>query len=200
MQTGDTSRIPERKEIPDEHKWNLSKLSSSDDQWEKDLEDLEKRIDGFEKYPGTLGDSAAQLKECLDFLREVEMLDERLGYYAHLRTTEDVGSSLHQGRFSRYMRVSTQLSAAASFINPELQAIPEKRMEEFLASPELNEYVIMLKKIMRFKPHVLSPAEEKLLALQSESRQTPHKAFSALTDVDFDFGSIDTPEGALPLS
>jgi oligoendopeptidase F len=200
MHNIDTSKIPERNEIPDEFKWDLSQLSPSDDQWEQDLLKLEKRIPLFDRYQGSLGGSAGQLKECLDFLKDTEILDERLGYYAHLRTAEDVGSSIHQDRFARYMRIATQFAAATSFIVPELQAIPEQTMEQFLQTPELEEYTIMLRKILRFKPHVLSPAEEKLLALQSEAKQAPRKAFSALTNVDFDFGSIDTPEGAKPLS
>ena len=58
----------------------------------------------------------------------------------------------------------------------------------------------MLKKLLRFKPHVLSGKEEKLLAMQMEARQTPGKVFTALTDVDMEFGSVETQEGNIPLS
>jgi len=200
MSENQSDRIPERSEIPREYKWDLSKLSPSDDQWELDLLELEKRIPRFEDFRGTLGKSAAHLKECLDYSIDTELLDERLGYYAHLRTTEDVGSSRHQDRFARYMRIASQLAAASSFINPELQEIPAETMKEYLLDPGLGEYEIMLRKILRFKPHILSPREERLLAMQSESKQAPQKAFSALTNVDFDFGSVETPEGPKPLS
>ena len=200
MRNDEAARIPERNEIPDEHKWDLSGLSKTDDEWEKGLLELEKKIPVFAQYRDTLDQSALQLKKCLDFLRETEILDERLGYYAHLRTSEDVGSSIHQDRFARYMRIASRMAAATSFLNPELQSIPEKKMEQFLRSPELQEYETMLKKILRFKPHVLSAPEERLLAMQSESKQAPQKAFSALTNVDFDFGTIDTPEGSKALS
>lgn len=192
--------IPERSEIPEEYKWDLSKLAASDEEWETGLTRLEERIPKVESFRGSLGKSAASLKICLDYLRETEILDERLGYYAHLRTTEDVGSSAHQERFARYMSVATRLSGAASFFNPELQAVPEDRMQTFLEDPVLKEYRIMLEKILRFKPHVLSPEEERLLAMQAEARQAPEKAFSALTNVDFQFGNIDTPDGPRPLS
>ena len=42
--------------------------------------------------------------------------------------------------------------------------------------------------------------EEKILALQIESNQTASKAFHALTDVDLDFGTVETPDGNKPLS
>jgi oligoendopeptidase F len=47
---------------------------------------------------------------------------------------------------------------------------------------------------------VLSEKEERLLAMQIESNQTASNAFSVLTDVDFDFGTIDTKDGKKPLS
>lgn len=200
MKQEDAVRIPERDEIPDEYKWDLSKLFASDEEWEQGLVRLEQMIGKVKDFEGRLGESAETLKACLDFIRDAEMLDERLGYYAHLRTTEDVGKSSQQERFARYMRIATQFAAATSFINPELQAIPDTDMNTFLREPGIAEYRIMLEKILRFKPHVLSPSEEKLLAMQAEAKQTPEKAFSALTNVDFDFGSIDTPEGAKPLS
>lgn len=194
------NRIPERHEVPDEYKWDLSKLYPSNKEWEQGLKDLEQRIEGVQQFQGTLDRSVAQLKQCLDYLNDTEMLEERLGYYAHLRTSEDVGSSAHQERFARYMQVATRLSAATSYFTPEIQSIPEQTIQQYLASPELEDYKIMLEKLLRFKDHVLSQKEEKLLALQAEARQTPGKAFSALTNVDFDFGHIDTPEGPKPLS
>jgi len=193
-------RILERHEIPDEYKWDLFKLYPSDKEWEKGLKDLEARIEGVQQFQGTLEQSVAQLKQCLDYLNDTEKLEERLGYYAHLRTTENVGSSEHQERFARYMQVATRLSAATSYFTPEIQSIPDQTMEQYLAAPELDNYNIMLRKLLRFKPHILSQKEEKLLALQAEARQAPEKAFSSLTNVDFDFGSITTPEGPKPLS
>lgn len=195
-----TDRILERHEIPDEYKWDLSKLAASDEEWEQGLKDLESRIEKVQQFQGTLDRSLEQFKQCLDYLNETEMMEERLGYYAHLRTTEDVGSSAHQERFARYMQVATRLSAATSFFTPEIQAIPDATMQQYLAAPEIADYKVMLQKLLRFKPHVLSQKEEKLLAMQAEARQAPEKAFSALTNVDFDFGTITTPDGPKPLS
>ena len=95
-------------------------------------------------------------------------------------------------------------SAAAqtlwSYFDPEIQAIPDERMAAFLQHPALAEFQVWLRKLLRFKPHVLSEKEERLLALQIESNQTAANAFSVLTDVDFDFGTIPTKEGPRPLS
>jgi oligoendopeptidase F len=200
MEEKTPTAIPERNEIPAEHTWDLSSLFDSPEQWEEALRSLQERLGSFEQYRGTLGQSAERLAECLDLLFDAERLAERLGYYAHLRTAENVGDSAHQERFSRYMQTATRFAAATSFIIPEIQSIPEESIEAFLREPVLSEYSIRLRQVLRFKPYILSPREEKLLAMQAEAKQAPERAFSALTNVDFDFGTISTPEGERPLS
>jgi oligoendopeptidase F len=192
--------IPERSEMPEEYTWDLSSLFSSEEAWEEGLRTMSERTESFEPYRGTLGQSADRLADCLDLLFDTERLGERLGYYAHLRTAENVGDSSRQNRFSRYMQAATRLSAATSFIIPEIQSIPDETIEAFLESPRIEQYEIRLRQILRFKPYILSPREEKLLAMQAQAKQTPERAFSALTNVDLDFGTIETPEGERPLS
>ena len=194
------STIPERDQIPAADRWDLSKLYPAEDAWEEGLRQYEEMIPRVGAFKGTLGDSAAKLRECLEFLNELEMLDERVGYYAHLRTSEDAGSSDNQGRFARYLNVASRAEAEKSYITPELQAIPDAVMERFLGDASLAEFGIALRKLLRFKPHVLPEEQERLLALQIEANQTARKAFAALTDVDLDFGTVDTPEGPQPLS
>jgi oligoendopeptidase F len=193
-------KIINRKDVSDNDKWNLSALFRSETDWENELVVLEKRIPEIEKYKGTLDQSAGQLKKCLDLVTEMEIQDERLGNYAFLRNTEDVGDSKGQDRLSRYMRVTSIMGTELSFLSPEIQAIDEKIINSYLADKSLKKYLIMLKKLLRFKLHILSLKEEKLLAMQMEARQTPGKVFTALTDVDMEFGSIETEEGKIPLS
>ncbi len=192
--------IPSRDEIPEEHKWDLSKLCENDEAWERDLSRLKEMVPGIDGFRNTLHESAKRLRECFDYMNEVHILDERLGYYAHLRYSEDAGSGANQERWAKYMSVAAGVQAASSYQTPEIQAIPDDAMESFLADPVLEPFRIPLQKILRFKPHILSASEERLLALQMEANQTASKAFSALTDVDMDFGLVDTPDGPRPLS
>ncbi len=193
-------KILQRKEVPESDKWDLSGLFKNEADWEIELKKLEEKIPEIEGYKGTLNQSASQLKNCLDLVTELEILDEKLGNYAFLRNTEDIGDSKGQDRLSRYMRVTSILGTALSFLNPEIQAINEETINNYMEDELLAEFKILLKKLIRFKPHVLTGNEEKLMAMQIESNQTPEKVFSALTDVDMDFGSIETPDGPVPLS
>lgn len=192
--------VPKRSEVPAEHCWNLSKLFESDEAWEAGLKQLEGLMEKIPSFKGTLGESAEKLKACLEFDNEIELLDERLGYYSQLKTTEDGSNSEYQGRAARYTNIASKCVALKSYQIPEIMAIPEDVMEKFLKDETLAEFVIVLKKVIRLKPHVLSEKEERLLAMQTEFAQTAENAFSSLVDVDIDYGEIDTPEGKKKLT
>jgi oligoendopeptidase F len=195
-----TSTIPLRKDVAPGDRWDLSALFADEAAWNRGFEELQKALPALEAFKGTLAQGPKQLKAYLDAVTELELLDERLGYWAHLRTSEDGGDSSHQERFSRYMALATRMAEICSFFTPELLSLDTRKVESWIASPDFDDYRITLKKILRYREHTLSQAEERLLAMQAELRQIPTRAFSSLCDVDFDFGTIDTPEGEKPLS
>ncbi|MFP4643409.1 MAG: oligoendopeptidase F [Spirochaetales bacterium] len=192
--------IPARQQVRSEHAWDLSKLFKDDEAWEQGLAEFNTMVEKIPEYKGTLSKSAGHLHDCLAFLSKVEMLGERLGYYAHLRHSEDAGDSKNQERLARFAKASSDANTAQSFVEPEIHSIDTETLEGFMEDQRLADYRVQLNKLIRMKPHILSEAEERLLAMQSEANQTASKTFSALTDVDFDFGSVDTPEGPKPLS
>ena len=192
--------IPLRKDVSSGDKWDLSSLFVSEEAWEEGLKVLEEMIPDIAGFKGTLGESAEQLRACLDFFNKLEILEERLGYYAMLRKEENVGDSSGSGRMARYMSVATRSSAEAGFLKPEIQSLSEEQLDLYLKSPVLEEFRIALKKLIRYKPHILSEKEEVLLAKQSEFAQTARKAFSALTNADMDFGSLKSGGEDKPLT
>ncbi len=192
--------IPVRSEVPAQDRWDLSKLYTSDTDWEKDLTYLSEQEERILAFQGRLHESAETLLSYLNLSVEIGQLEERLGYYAMLRKSEDAGDSENQSRFGRFMQVASRIGAAMSFFAPELQQIPESDMERLLADSRLEEFRISLSRVLRYRPYTLTPSEEKLLAMQEESNQTASKTFGALVDVDLEFGTITTPEGERPLT
>ena len=84
MTTATVIRLPERSEVNESDTWDLSKLFQNDDQWEQAFNEFEEKISGYEKFRGTLGNSAAELAACLDFDSSLDRLAERMGNYAYL--------------------------------------------------------------------------------------------------------------------
>jgi len=194
------STVRPRKDVPVTDQWDLTKLYADEAAWEKDLERYRALAAKIPSFKGTLESGAEALAAALVFLRDLGLVEERLSAYAALRESEDQGLSASRDRTARFMMSQADAQTAWSYFDPEIQAIPDDRMAGYLAHPALGEFAIWLRKVLRFKPHVLSEKEERLLAMQIESNQTASNAFSVLTDVDFDFGTIDTKDGKKLLS
>jgi oligoendopeptidase F len=192
--------IPVRQDIPQSDTWDLSKLFPDDAAWNDGLAAYEKMAERIPSFQGTLGKSAESLADYLDFIRDFGILGERLYYYADLRQTEDEGSGAARSMTGKITMASAKARAAGAWEGPEILAIREQDMEQFLLNPRIADYVIYLQRTLRYRPHILSDREERIIALNAEAEGIVSDAFSVLTNVDFNFGDIDTPEGKRPLS
>jgi len=188
-------RTPLRSEIPVADTWDLSPLYKSDAAWDRAFRKLEKRVPEFARFRGKLGKSAKMLRACYDFQVEFEKEGERLGNYAGLKASEDVANCKYQGMIARFTHFAMIASEEGSFIAPEIQAIPKERMGAFLKSPELKPYRFQIEKLLRYKPHILSEPEERLLAMQGEIVDTADKVFGQLNDADLKFGLVENERG-----
>jgi len=188
-------RIPLREELRSEDTWDLAPLFKSNGAWEKAYRTLEAKMSGFAQFRGRLAESARILRDCLVFDTEFSKDAERLGSYAFLRGTEDVANSAYQGMIARYTRLATRAAEAASFIPPEIRSIPQKRMAAFLTKPVLAEFRFQLEKLLRFRPHILSAKEERVLAMQGEVAGSAERIFEQLNDADLKFGFAQNEKG-----
>ncbi len=193
--TAATDRLPTRAEVPVGDTWDLASLFPSDADWEKAFTELEGMTPGYANFRGTLGSSPAALAACLEFDIRFERLADRVGTYAFLKHTEDVSNGTYQGMKARYIGVASRAAEASSYIRPEVLAIPDETTRRFLDAPELAPHRLTLERLLRYKPHTLSEKEERLLAMQIESAQTPRNVFDQLTDADLKFGTIELEPG-----
>ena len=152
-------------------------------------------LDGYARFQGRLGESAEVLAECLRFDTSTDRLGDRVGTYAFLKASEDVGNSTYQGLKARFMGVAARAGELASYIRPEVLSLPDDKLRQFIDSPALADYKIALERLLRFKPHTLSDKEERLLAMQAETTQTAHEVFDQLLNADLKFGTLDVAPG-----
>jgi oligoendopeptidase F len=190
-------RIPPRGRVKATDTWDLSSLYRDDQAWERAFRRFEKQIEGYAEHRGMMVKSAAQLARCLKFDSSMERLAERLGTYAFLKTSEDQANPTYQRMLGRFQNVATRASEAASFIRPELMAIPQKTIDRFLRSDVVRPYRLLIQQLRRFKPHTLSKKEESLLAKQGEMATVASKTFRQLLDADLRFGEVKNEDGEM---
>jgi oligoendopeptidase F len=193
-------KIPLRGEVAVNDTWDLSRLFSDDAAWNEGLAAYEEMAEGIPGFRGTLGASPEALAGYLGFARDLGILEERLAYYSDLREAEDQGDSERRTMKGRFVMAAARVQAALAWAIPEIQAIPDDDMARFLPHCGIEEYRVYLKKLLRYKPYILSGQEERLLALYEEGDGLASETFSVLTNVDIDFGTVETPEGTFPIS
>ena len=189
--------LPKRSEVKPADCWNLASLFKTDSAWETAFRKWESEIDGYGKFAGKLGESAKSLAACFEFDIRVNRAADRLGTYAFLKTAEDTANSAYQRMMGRFRNAASRAGQAASYIRPEIMAIPTATMKKFLAAKELAPHRLTLERMLRYKPHTLSKPEEKLLAMQAEMSETSNHVFRQLADADLKFGSVKNEKGEL---
>jgi oligoendopeptidase F len=174
----------ERSEVPAEDRWDLSDLYSSPEDWECDLARIKSFPERITRWKGRLHESPITLRSAIEELLDQLRLVDKVRTYARLRLDEDLSNPDASDMVARQASVSTELASARSFFLPELMAIPDDTMQSWMNGRELSPYRTWLEEQLRFKPHVLSSDEEKLLAMSTEVSRGFHSSFGKLSNVD----------------
>ena len=198
----ETKRIPERSEIAEQDKWAIHDIYATDELWEADLQKAKDLIPRISAFAGRLGESAQNLLDYMKLTEEIAVLADALGNYAMRRSDEDARVSKYQAMVGSLMSTYVALEAASSFSTPEIMAVSDETMEKFYAElPELERYRRYLNNIRRRRAHVLTPAEEKLLAAAGEMANAPDTIYGMFNDADVTFpDAIDSEGNHHPLS
>ena len=198
----EVKKIPQRSEIPAEDKWAIEDLYATDEAWEKELATLNGDSAALAAFAGRLAESPETLYAYLEKMEQVNAKGELLGNYCMRKADEDTRVAAYQAMSGKFMSVVVALGAACSFETPEIMAIPEETLDQFYAQyPKLERYRRYLTDLRRRKEHILSPAEEKLLAAAGEMSQAPDTIYGAFADADITFpDAVDGQGNPHPLS
>lgn len=192
-------RIPmeqllKRNEVPEEHRWKLEDMFASQQEWDKTYDQAKQLIEEASKFQGKLS-TAAALKECFELDDELSLKTERLYVYAHMRQDEDTANPVYQALSQKAKKLSVDAGEALSYVTPEILALPVEKLDEFIADPSLADYTFTLTEMKRQKAHVLSKAEEALLAQVGTLSQAPQNIFGMLNNADLKFPKIKDESG-----
>ncbi|MDY0288192.1 MAG: oligoendopeptidase F [Sphaerochaeta sp.] len=192
--------IKKRSEIAIEDTWDLTGLFADASAWEEGMKELQAEIERAPQFKGKLLEGKESFLATLAWYEKTGILAERLYSWAFLNYAGDASDSTNVRRHSLMGQSLAQLGANMAYFDPELLAIDDRTLQSYLADPSFAPYKVYLEKSRRFKAHVLSEKEERIMALQSEVASTPRTTFGDLTNVDFDFGTLETKEGPKPLT
>lgn len=188
-------KAKQRSEIAQQDKWRIEDIYATDEAWEADYNECIRRAKEKCAYQGRLAESAQILYQALKESDEADLLVEHVYVYAFMKYYEDTANAVYQEMSGRAQAAVTKLSEKYAFLTPEILAIDQKKMQEYLSSDTLALYRHALEDILVKKDHALSEKEERLLAMAGQVTASPNEIFSKFNNADVKFGTILDEDG-----
>lgn len=191
-----SERIPQRCDIPEKDKWAIEDIYPTNAAWEQDLAKARGFAEKIASYKGLLSTDSAKLLEYLRLDDDMTVVLEALVNYAQRRNDEDTRDAKYQDMVSRMEMLFVDISGASAFVTPELLSIDDETMERFFREqPEMELYRLCIDRVRRRRAHILSEAEERIMALTGEMTGSPDNIFSMFNDADLKFPDATDKDG-----
>lgn len=188
--------LPPRSEVAPEETWDAESVFASAQAWEQEREALLGELERVATFPGTLGDSAAQLTAWLALRDALGRRIEKLYFYAGMSQAVDTADQTAAAMMGQAASVYSRFMAAGAFAEPEILAIGKAGVQRMLAeAPALQAYAHWFDNLFRQAAHVRSAEVEEVLALASEPFAAIDNTGQVLTNADLRFAPARNSQG-----
>lgn len=186
----------DRNSIEEQYKWDLRQVFESDEEFNKIYEDAKNKIKEFSKYETTMADNATNFYNTIKDYYDVSRILDKLYVYTSMNFDTDTSNNKSQALKLRVSNLYDEWSKVAFFVTPTILKKDYKEIEEYYKEePKLLDYEIMLKREFRYKDHILTDSEEKLLSNISKTMGNNYQTYTLLKDSDLNFDNIKDEDG-----
>lgn len=185
-----------RSHIDEKYQWDLSTVFATDDAWEAELASLDSDLENAKAYKGHLTTSSNDLLAITESYLALSRRLEKLYVYASMKNDQDTTVAKYQEYQAKATAIYAKFSEIFAFYEPELMQLPKETYENFVAeTPALSAYAHFFEQLFKRQPHVLSQAEEELLAGAQEIFGAAGETFGLLDNADIIFPNVLDDEG-----
>ncbi len=153
--------------------WDLSDLydGADDPRIEEHIAEAESAAAAFrERYYGKIVQlTAAELADAIAERERIEEILTRVGYFAHLAFATDMADAARGALVARVTEKGAQLDTQLLFFGLEIADLEDEAVDTLLAGPELERWRHWIRSLRKFRPYLLSEAEEKILTEKNVS-------------------------------
>jgi oligoendopeptidase F len=174
--------------------WRLDHIFATVEAFESARDAAAAKVPPLADCRGRLLSDAPTLLGCLQAQDAVRQEIGRLGAFASNHASADLRDDAWQGREAAVLQLWTDWSEATSWAEPEIVAAGTARVEQLLAQePKLAPWAYPLRAVLRRGAHVLSPAEERLLALSTVVASAPSETYGTFASAELPWPTIELP-------
>ncbi|MEX1310709.1 MAG: oligoendopeptidase F [Candidatus Sulfomarinibacteraceae bacterium] len=184
-----------RADIPEPYRWNIADILADEAAFDATVAEVESMLTELTAYQGRLGESADVLADALDLFNEIQRKGEDAVVWASQRQHTDTRDQAANATLAKARSFAGKVGEAASFIAPEIAAIPDDTLAAFMKDERMATYAHVIDDITRTKEHIRSAEVEQVLASSSLLRGSPNQTYSDLTNADIVWPKIIGSDG-----
>lgn len=196
-----SQELRRRNEIAPADTWDAHSVFSDDAAWEAAIVNVQADLKTLHTFAGRLHEGPAVMLAALNQLEWVVRGIGKIFVYASMHWTVDTAAAQATAMMGRARGLLGKVQAATSFIDPELLALEESVVQNWMAEePELAIYAHYYDSLSRRRDHVRSAEVEELLGQLSDPFRTAAMTHSILADADLTFDPAGESEETRPVS
>ena len=185
-----------REEVPNEYKWDLSKMYQNSEEVEKDIEEVKKLTKEILEYKSHILDSSNSLYEFLKLTEKQDRIINKLYVYSKMNLDVDTKNNKNKALKMKIEKLSESLSEEFSFVEPEMMMADYETVKNYIEeNKKLEEYKFYLEDFYRYKKHSLSQIEEDIYVKALNAFGNCSEVFTNINNTDIDLGCIKDEEG-----
>jgi oligoendopeptidase F len=186
----------ERSGVPEKYKWKTSHLFATEDAWLKSKNDIVARIPKLADFKGKLGTSADAFYAAVSALMNLDRDLSRLSTYASMRSDEDTRVSRTREMKQTASMLGVKFATTAAYFRPEIIGMGEAKVKQFVTSDKrLAPYAPWFDDILRYAPHTLSAAEEKVSAEAAIMANSPSNTYNTFMNAELPYPEVTLKSG-----
>lgn len=192
-ETNIISGFGKRSDVPREYTWATEDMYATIEEWQADMAHLKELIPQIEAFAGTLSESPDRLLAYLELQDKLSIILDSFLNYVMRKADEDTKNTTWQGYKAQATNVYIAISSASAFAEPEILNISDETLERFYnEAPKLSTYKRYINNIRRKKAHILSNAEERIMAAADDLAMAPGDINGIFNNADITFAPIKT--------
>ena len=189
-------KVPTRSEVPEELTWDLEWVYQSIEDWKKDQRKLENKLDEFKHAKDQLEINADKFLEVIEQYLGIMRIYEKLAVFASMKNDQDTTNSQYQELQGMADNLGTQVSEAVAWFQPALVHLDDQVVQDYFhQNSKLEPYRHFITELRSQREHLLSNAQEELLAAAGNIFGAPEKTFEMLSDADLKFPVVEGENG-----
>ena len=155
-----------REEVEKSQTWNAESVFASSEAFDSEVASLLERLMGVKKFQGRLEEGPDIFLQATEVLEEISRRAAKVRVYATMSSAVDATNQQAAAMNGKAASALAQISAATSFVDPELLSIGEITLRQWLAEDSrMRLYEHYFNDLFRKQTHVRNAEIEELLGM-----------------------------------